>query len=56
MTRRRSTLIFIIYRVVLGVVLLGLLHQGVLRPLSGVENVDTPKKPLQLPLEKQLTE
>jgi undecaprenyl-diphosphatase len=54
--RRRSTLIFIIYRVVLGVVLLGLLHQGVLRPLSGVENVDTPNKPLQLPVEKQLTE
>ena len=54
--RRRSTLIFIIYRVVLGVVLLGLLHQGVLRPLSGVENVDTPHKPLQVPVEKQLTE
>ena len=54
--RRRSTLIFIIYRVVLGVVLLGLLHQGVLRPLSGVENVDTPNKPLQVPVEKQLTE
>jgi undecaprenyl-diphosphatase len=54
--RRRSTLIFIVYRVVLGVVLLGLLHQGVLRPLAGVENVDTPQKPLQLPVEKQLTE
>ena len=54
--RRRSTLIFIIYRVVLGVVLLGLLHQGVLRPLSGVENVDTPNTPLQVPVEKQLTE
>jgi undecaprenyl-diphosphatase len=54
--RKRSTLIFVIYRVVLGVVLLGLLHQGVLRPLSGVENVDTPNKPLQVPVEKQLTE
>jgi undecaprenyl-diphosphatase len=54
--RKRSTLIFIGYRVVLGVVLLGLLQAGVLRPQSGLENVDTPAKPLKLPVEKQLTE
>ena len=54
--RRRSTLVFIVYRVALGLVLLGLLHAGVLRPHSGVENVDTPSRPLQVPVEKQLTE
>ncbi|HEX8434908.1 undecaprenyl-diphosphate phosphatase [Archangium sp.] len=54
--RTRSTLIFIVYRVVLGVVLLGLLQLNVLRPMSGVENVDTPARPLKVPVEKQLTE
>lgn len=54
--RKRSTLVFILYRVALGAVLLVLLNLGVLRPLSGVENVDTPQKPLKLPVEKQLTE
>jgi undecaprenyl-diphosphatase len=54
--RTRSTLIFIVYRVVLGVVLLGLLQMNVLRPMSGVENVDTQTKPLKIPVEKQLTE
>jgi undecaprenyl-diphosphatase len=54
--RKRSTLVFIVYRVALGAVLLVLLNLGVLRPLAGVENVDTPHKPLKLPVEKQLTE
>ncbi|OJT19740.1 undecaprenyl-diphosphatase [Archangium sp. Cb G35] len=54
--RKRSTLVFIVYRVVLGVVLLVLLNQGILRPLSGVENVDTPNKPLTVPVERQGTD
>ncbi|WNG61256.1 undecaprenyl-diphosphate phosphatase [Archangium gephyra] len=54
--RKRSTLIFIVYRVVLGVVLLVLLNQGILRPLAGVENVDTPNKPLTVPVERQGTD
>jgi undecaprenyl-diphosphatase len=54
--RKRSTLIFIVYRVALGAVLLTLLSLGVLRPQSGLENVDTQGKPLKLPVEKQLTE
>ena len=54
--RRRSTMVFIVYRVALGLVLLGLLHAGRLQPQSGLENVDTPSRPLQVPVEKQLTE
>ena len=54
--RQRSTLVFVVYRVALGLVLLGLLHTGKLHPHSGMENVDTPSRPLQLPVEKQLTE
>ncbi|HEX5752201.1 MAG TPA: undecaprenyl-diphosphate phosphatase [Archangium sp.] len=54
--RKRSTLIFIVYRVVLGVVLLVLLHQGILRPLAGVENVDTANTPLKVPVERQGTD
>ena len=54
--RRRTTFLFIIYRVVLGCVLLVLLQRGVLHPHSGLENTDTPEHPLQVPVEKQLTE
>ncbi|QRK09743.1 undecaprenyl-diphosphate phosphatase [Archangium violaceum] len=54
--RKRSTLVFIVYRVALGVVLLALLQAGVLRPQSGLENTDTANKPFKLPVEKQLTE
>ncbi|MET0400853.1 MAG: undecaprenyl-diphosphate phosphatase [Cystobacter sp.] len=54
--RRRSTMIFIVYRVVLGCVLLVLLQRGVLRPQSGLENTDAPGRALQVPVEKQLTE
>ena len=53
---KHSTLIFIVYRVALGLLLLGLLHQGVLHPRSGLENTDTSPKPLQTPVERQLTE
>ncbi|MFY0528417.1 undecaprenyl-diphosphate phosphatase [Archangium gephyra] len=54
--RKRSTLIFIVYRVVLGVVLLVLLNLGILRPMSGVENVDAANKPLTVPVERQGTD
>lgn len=54
--RKRSTLVFIVYRVALGVALLALLQAGVLRPQSGLENTDTANKPLKIPVEKQLTE
>ena len=48
--RTRTTLVFVVYRVVLGVLLLGLLGAGVLRPLAGVE---APPEP---PMEKQVTD
>ncbi len=54
--RQRSTMVFIVYRVALGLTLLALLHQGILQPQSGVGNVDTSSQPFQLPVEKQLTE
>ena len=54
--RTRTTLIFIVYRVGLGALLLVLLQAGVLRPLAGVENVDTTQQRLELPVEKQVTD
>src|SRR6218665_2640169 len=54
--RRRSTLVFVFYRVGLGLLLLGLLRAGVLHPQSGLENTDTQGHPLQTPVERQLTE
>jgi undecaprenyl-diphosphatase len=54
--RTRSTMVFVVYRVALGLVLIGLLQAGVLKPLSGVENVDAPKEPLKPPVEKQVTD
>jgi undecaprenyl-diphosphatase len=54
--RTRTTLIFIVYRVALGALLLGLLQAGVLRSLSGVENVDGARQPLRPPVEKQVTD
>jgi undecaprenyl-diphosphatase len=54
--RTRSTMVFIVYRVALGMVLIGLLQAGVLRPLSGVENIDVPEKPMKPPVEKQVTD
>lgn len=41
--RTRSTLVFIVYRVALGLALLGLLHAGVLKPLSGVSAEEAAK-------------
>jgi undecaprenyl-diphosphatase len=54
--RTHSTMIFIIYRVVLGLSLLGLLQAGVLKPLSGVENLAPHDQPLKPPVEKQVTD
>jgi undecaprenyl-diphosphatase len=52
--RTRSTLVFVVYRVVLGVTLLGLLQAGVLRPMSGVaaEQATAAAAP---PVEQRLT-
>lgn len=54
--RTRSTMIFIVYRVALGLVLIGLLQAGILKPLSGVENVAHPPEPTKPPVEKQVTD
>jgi undecaprenyl-diphosphatase len=54
--RTRSTALFIAYRIGLGVLLLVLLTMGVLKPLSGVENVDAPAAPLKVPPERQVTD
>ncbi len=54
--RKRSTLVFVFYRVALGLLLLGLLRAGILHPQSGLENTDTASRPLQTPVERQLTE
>ncbi len=35
--RTRSTLVFVVYRVLLGAMLLGLLHQGIIQPNAGLE-------------------
>lgn len=54
--RTRSTMVFVVYRVALGLVLIGLLQAGVLQPLSGAENVDELEQPLKPPVEKQVTD
>ncbi|WP_224361442.1 undecaprenyl-diphosphate phosphatase [Hyalangium versicolor] len=54
--RTRSTMVFVVYRVALGLALIGLLQAGVLKPLSGVENLAVPEKPLKPPVEKQVTD
>ncbi|MCK8498669.1 undecaprenyl-diphosphate phosphatase [Myxococcus fulvus] len=54
--RSRTTLVFVAYRVALGVLLLVLLQMNVLKPLSGVENVDVPREPGKQQLEKQITD
>ncbi|MCP3102218.1 undecaprenyl-diphosphate phosphatase [Myxococcus sp. K15C18031901] len=54
--RSRTTLVFVVYRVALGLLLLGLLQANVLQPMSGVENVDTAKSPGEPPVEKQLND
>ncbi|MCI0574107.1 MAG: undecaprenyl-diphosphate phosphatase, partial [Myxococcaceae bacterium] len=54
--RTRSTAVFIGYRIVLGVLLLVLLGAGVLKPLSGLENVDVPDASGRPATEKQVTD
>jgi undecaprenyl-diphosphatase len=54
--RTRSTMVFVVYRVALGLLLIGLLQAGVLQPLSGVENLAGPEQPLEIPVEKQVTD
>jgi undecaprenyl-diphosphatase len=54
--RTRSTMIFVVYRVVLGLGLIGLLQAGLLKPLSGVENLADQEHPTQPPVEKQVTD
>jgi undecaprenyl-diphosphatase len=54
--RTRSTMIFVVYRVVLGLTLIGLLQAGVLQPLSGVENLAGQEEPAKPPVEKQVSD
>ncbi|RKH63098.1 undecaprenyl-diphosphate phosphatase [Corallococcus aberystwythensis] len=54
--KRRTTLVFVVYRVALGLVLLGLLQANILKPMSGVENLSTPDAPTKPPVEKQITD
>jgi undecaprenyl-diphosphatase len=54
--RTRSTMVFVVYRVALGLSLIGLLQAGVLKPLSGVENVADQEAPTKPPVEKQVTD
>ena len=54
--RSRTTLVFVVYRVALGVLLLVLLQAGKLKPMSGVENIDVPPEPGKQQLEKQVTD
>jgi undecaprenyl-diphosphatase len=54
--RTRTTLVFVVYRVALGLALIGLLQAGVLQPLSGVENAAPPARPEKAPAEKQVTD
>ncbi|HZI16625.1 MAG TPA: undecaprenyl-diphosphatase UppP, partial [Myxococcus sp.] len=54
--RSRTMLVFVVYRVALGVLLLGLLQSGKLKPMSGVENIDVQKEPGRQQIEKQVTD
>ncbi|HYI00216.1 undecaprenyl-diphosphate phosphatase [Hyalangium sp.] len=54
--RTRSTMVFVVYRVVLGLGLIGLLQAGLLKPLSGVENLADQEHPTKPPVEKQVTD
>jgi undecaprenyl-diphosphatase len=54
--RTRTTLVFVVYRVALGVLLLVLLQLGKLQARSGLENIDLPKEPGKQQLEKQVTD
>lgn len=54
--RSRTMLVFVVYRVALGLGLLVLLQLGKLKPMSGVENIDVPKEPGRQQIEKQVTD
>jgi undecaprenyl-diphosphatase len=54
--RSRTMLVFVVYRVALGVLLLVLLQSGKLKPMSGVENIDVQKEPGRQQIEKQVTD
>ncbi|WP_164015349.1 undecaprenyl-diphosphate phosphatase [Pyxidicoccus trucidator] len=54
--RSRTMLVFVVYRVALGVLLLVLLQAGKLKPMSGVENIDVPPEPGKQQIEKQITD
>jgi undecaprenyl-diphosphatase len=54
--RSRTMLVFVVYRVALGVLLLALLQLGKLSPRSGLENIDVPPEPGKQQLEKQVTD
>ncbi|MGQ0508818.1 MAG: undecaprenyl-diphosphatase UppP [Myxococcaceae bacterium] len=54
--RSRTTLVFVIYRLGLGALLLVLLSQGILRPRSGLENVAPENTPHKIPVEKNVTD
>ena len=54
--RSRTTLVFVVYRVALGVLLLVLLQAGKLQPMSGVENIDVQRELGKQQLEKQVTD
>ncbi|NMO15794.1 undecaprenyl-diphosphate phosphatase [Pyxidicoccus fallax] len=54
--RSRTMLVFVVYRVALGVLLLVLLQMGKLSPRSGLENVDVPPEPGKQQVEKQVTD
>jgi undecaprenyl-diphosphatase len=54
--RSRTTLVFVVYRVALGVLLLVLLQAGKLQPMSGVENMDVQREPGKQQMEKQITD
>jgi undecaprenyl-diphosphatase len=60
--RTRTTLIFVLYRVALGLALLGMLHAGMLKPMSGVSaakaagaSQEVPQPTPPAPVENQLT-
>ncbi len=54
--RSRTTLVFVAYRIGLGVLLFSLLGAGILKPQSGVENLSDENTPEQLPVRKQTSD
>lgn len=54
--RSNTTMVFVGYRILLGIALLGLLAGGVLKPQSGLENVADEEQPEKTPVENQLND